>query len=273
MTLNSSNFILLLTASTKLEDRFIFDMEWGVRLLKNKGVSAERFVIVTDESRAELDGKCPILKDIQSVQSSELYHLLGSCECENLFVISNCHGNIDGVDSVSTITPYPFTVALKSNPHIKNAVVVFGQCYAGIFNYSDLSDTNIIYLGVTDIDYGFSTLQSFGGRSWAANIPVLCTFDWLNNLVDIDKDGNASIVDLYKYVTFTTNQIIRQCEKQHNRLLVEAFQSSTALLTSPNPYIKTLYQDAMQSLQDYTFVRQNTWILNAKPAGSMYVTA
>lgn len=165
-----SKFIFIITSSRSLEDRFLFDVSYGIGVLKSKGVADGDITIITDSTKEILAAKCSNMSNVLFSTSSSLEYVIENAECDNLFIISSCHGSIDGIDSEPPIKPSPFNQALKKNKHAKNILVFFGQCYAGIFNFMDVRDDtkSIVYIGATNIDTSFS--YRLKGLPWVANI-------------------------------------------------------------------------------------------------------
>ena len=171
-----SKFIFIATSSGHLEDRFLYDVNYGVTILKNQGVADEDITVVTDAAKETLVAKCINMSNVLFSASSSFEYVIENADCENLFVISCCHGSISGIDSITPIKPFSLNQALKNNKYAKNILVFLGQCYAGIFNFLDVRDKskNIVYIGATDIDASLSYMLN--GFRWVANISVVALF-------------------------------------------------------------------------------------------------
>lgn len=267
-----SKFIFIATSSGHLEDRFLYDVNYGVAILKNQGVADEDITVVTDATKETLVAKCTNMSNVLFSTSSSFEFVIENADCENLFVISCCHGSISGIDSTTPIKPFSLNQALKNNKYAKNILVFLGQCYAGIFNFLDVRDKNknIVYIGATDIDASLSYMLS--GCGWVANISVFALFQWLNNPRDIDGDGIFSITDLYKFVSFYTNDVTRGIEKIQTYHLIDAsvrLKMEEARATSSSSLSSLITKDAAEVIRNYIVPHQNTWMLNAIAAGSM----
>lgn len=269
----NSKFIFIATSSHYLEDRFMFDINHGIGILKRLGVSSNDIIIITDAPKDTLVAKCTNISDIVFYMSSSLQNVVESAKCENLFIISCCHGSMDGIDSVTPIKPFTLNQSIKNNKYTKNVIVFLGQCYAGIFNFIDVRDENknIVYIGATNIDTSLSFMMN--GYDWVANISVLAFFQWIEKPLDIDGDGKYSISDLYKYVSYFTNSVTKEIEKIQNYHLVDAsvkmkLEKEQAKL-SGKELISEITKDAAEILRNYIVPHQNTWILNAIAASNM----
>ena len=270
-----SIFIFIATSQGRLEDRFLYDVSYGVAVLKSKGVADKNIVIITDATKEIIVAKCPNMSDAYFCTSSSFESVIEGAECSNLFVVSSCHGSVNGIDSVQPIKPSPFNQAIMNNKHAKNVLVFLGQCYAGIFNFMDVRDDNkrIVYIGATGIDTSFS--YKLNGVPWVANISVFALFRWIETPLDIDGDGICSITDLYKYVSLFTNNVTKDIEKNRTSHLVDAFvrlkmeemRASAAGISSTSQ----ITRDAIETIRNYSIPHQSPWMLNAIAAGSMYI--
>ena len=260
------------------KERFINDIFHGVYILQKLGVEGERIAIVSDW--ASSDWEAQGFPPIGPIYPYDTCSYLQSIDAENLFVISSCHGGLSGIGGVDSIKPFDLVNAIKKNANITNCLVFFGQCYAGVFNYSNVSDENknIVYIGATGMRSGLSTLlkwdidanQSF---SWCANIAVYYMFKWLESPVDVDGDGLYSIMDLYKYVSFKTNEKTEIVEKAEEFKFLNtkiATEIDKRLQSGKSDVIKALDAQAVDALIQYIIPHQDCWILNAIPASSMH---
>ena len=267
-----SKFIFIATSSRYLEDRFLYDVSYGIEVLKTKGVADEDITIVTDATKETLVAKCPNMANLPFSTSSSFEFVIESADCDNLFIISCCHGSMDGIDSATPIKPFSLNQALKNNQYAKNILVFLGQCYAGIFNFMDVRDErkNIVYLGATDINTSLS--YTLNGCGWVANISVIALFEWIKNPQDIDGDGIYSITDLYKFVSFFTNNVTKDIEKIQHRRLIDAsvtLKFGAGIAKPTNPFTEKIIKDAADIINGYIVPHQNPWMLNAIAAGKM----
>ena len=92
-----SKFIFIATSSKHLEDRFLYDVNYGVTILKNQGVADEDITVVTDAAKETLIAKCTNMSNVFFSTSSSFESVIENADCENLFIISCCHGSISGI--------------------------------------------------------------------------------------------------------------------------------------------------------------------------------
>lgn len=268
-----SKFIFIVTSKNHVEDRFLYDVNYGVGVLKSRKVADENIIVVTDLTVGTWVEKYNNMRNVPFFPSSELNSLIENAECDNLFIVSSCHGSLDGIDSVTPIRPFTLNQALKNNKYVKNILVFLGQCYAGIFNFMDVRDTekNIVYIGATDINASLSYMLAECG--WVANISVIALFQWLKNPRDVDGDGVYSITDLYKFVSCFTNNVTNQIEKMQTSHLIDASVSlrleEMRLSALGSPFLSKIAKDAIETIKNYSVPHQNPWILNAIAAGNM----
>lgn len=269
----SSKFIFIATSQSHIEDRFLYDINYGIGILKNRGVADENITVIIDLAIGTWVGKYNNMTKVSIFPSSNLNSLIESTECDNLFIVSSCHGSLDGIDSVTPIKPFPLNQALKNNKYAKNILVFLGQCYAGIFNFMDVRDKekNIVYIGATDINASLSYMLNDCG--WVANISVIALFKWLEKPRDVDGDGVYSITDLYKFVSYFTNNVTNQIEKIQTAHLIDVSVSlrleEMRLSTLGSPFMSKIAKDAIEAIKNYIVPHQNTWILNAIAASNM----
>lgn len=280
---DKSHFIFIAISSSPSEstddkERFIKDVFHCAYVLQKIGVKGENISIVSDWDPTEWisNGFYPF----NPIPPSDLYGIIQSVAIENLFIITCCHGGLNGIGGPSCIRPNDLITSIKQNGHIQNCLVFFGQCYAGVFNYTNVSDEDkkIVYIGVTGMRSGISSFTKWDisptkPLQWIANISVFYMFEWFENPVDVDNDGNYSIMDLFKYVSYQTNRKTEDIEKEQTNSFVKT-QIDLELLKLEAKEHKTLLSllDARANIAKMRYIvpHQDCWILNAIPASSMY---
>lgn len=260
------------------KERFIKDIFHGVYVLQKIGIQGNRITIVSDwESLAweaqNFEPLCPI-------NPQDVYSHIETIDAENLFVIFCCHGGLSGIGGVDSIRPNNLINAIKNNSKVSNCLVFLGQCYAGVFNYTNVSDDNkrIVYIGATGMRSGLSTLMKWNilpnvSMMWCANIAVYYMFEWLETPFDVDNDGRYSIMDLYKYVSYKTNIKTELIEKEEEQKFLDmkiSAEINKQLHSERSDIIMTLDAKAVDVLYQYIIPHQDCWILNAIPALNMY---
>lgn len=268
-----SKFIFIATSHGHLEDRFLYDINYGVGILKSRGVTDESITVVTDLPTGTWVEKYNNMKTVYFRMSADLGSVIEDAECDNLFIVSSCHGSMEGIDSTIPIKPSYLNQAIKNNKYAKNILVFLGQCYAGIFNFMDVRDEekDIVYIGATDVNTSFSCMLD--GCGWYANISVMALFEWIEKPRDVDGDGMYSITDLYKFVSCFTNNVTNQIEKIQTSHLIDASVSlkieEMRLSASEGHFMSKIIRDAIEIIKNYTVPHQNTWMLNAIAASNM----
>lgn len=275
---DNTKFIYILTSKDPLEARFALDIARCVIILSGcKGVKLANQTIVSDTSKGDLAKIQSYLGMVDVIDSSLIYDCIRSVDCDNLFIISSCHGTLYGIDSKNIIRPHDFINAIKENSHVKNCVAILGQCYAGFFNYLDLSceGKNIVFIGAAEMREGLSTVMSWtvnGNKwDWCANIFIYHFVSWIHKYVDVDNDGIYSIVDLYKFISFWTNQRTQVIEKDEvKKYWDEKIKNEIGKVNttdSDSTEIDKLDEEASKDLDDdYIIPHQDCWILNAEAA-------
>lgn len=260
------------------KERFIKDVFHGVYVLQKIGVAGNRISIISDWKSSDWTSRN--FPPFNPISPKNAYSHIESINAEHLFVISCCHGGLSGIGVVDGIKPNNLIAAIKKNTNITNCLVFFGQCYAGVFNYTNVSDDmkKIVYIGATGMRTGLSTLMKWDinpqlSFSWCANITVYYMFEWLETPIDVDGDGLYSIIDLFKYVSFKTNEKTEIVEKAEEFKFLNtkiATEIDKRLQSGKSDVIMELDAQAIDALIQYIIPHQDCWILNAIPASNMH---
>jgi hypothetical protein len=254
---DKTKFVFIVTSKKQTEDRFFFDVQYFVDIIKTKQKDID---IIANEDRADICAKCPNLDIANFVKPENAISHISSCNCENLFIIVNCHGGLQslGIDSTVPLQSIPFTEAIKSSS-ATNIIVLFCQCYAGIYSYVDIShnDKSIVYIGSTGMRPSLSA--SICGIPWAANITLISMAYWMNSPLDIDGDGKFSIADMYMFVSALTNDIVHQLNKNHSMTLKTVIDK--AVLSSKLDLEKEIFERAIKDYTEQEIPRQSPWII------------
>lgn len=279
-----TKFLFIAISSQKNEsqtdiDRFSTDIFHVAHVLECKGVDRANMEIVSDWDDANWTKYD--LGDINRVLPNEAYAHIRDIDCENLFIVISCHGGLKGIGENGVIRPHNFLEAIKDNNTLQTCIALFGQCHAGAFHYSNVSDPKkrIVYIGATGLRSGASTGMKYVSPpniniTWSANVLAYWFAQWFEDPVDVDNDGQYSIMDLYKYVTEYTNLVTNKLEKDITSKYIEekikleyTKQQNGGILTQQ----QQLAQDANEELLSLIFMHQECWILNAAVASSMLI--
>ena len=283
---NDTCWVLFLSTSLDMpEDRHIHDISHGVHCLEQAGISPNNIQIYIDGiDRRYIHQKASISTKIQYKieKSDELFKNLQTNTYKNIVLFVTGHGGAEGLDSLTPISPNLLIQSIKGAPNFEIGIIYLGQCYAGIFNYTNVSQKtpkkDIVVVGATNLHSSLSldTNEKIGTipHNWTANIFLLYTFKWFLKPVDVDGDGVPTIMDSYKYAGTKTN-IQNQSTKANNFInLINAYNEIAALQDAqrkdPNNLNLRLDIDAKlnkyQSNLNNHFIHQESWILNAIPA-------
>lgn len=257
---DKTKFLFIVTSQNNVEDRFFFDVAYFVEKLNGK---ATDIVIVTNADVHSICSKRPILNSATFIDPSEALTTIAACDSENLFIITNCHGGlVSGIDCPTPLKPLAFFDAVKSSS-ATNVVVVFCQCYAGIYSHTDINSDakSIVSIGATGLRPSISTSR-ITTVSWRANISLIAMANWLSKPIDIDGDGLYSIVDMYMYMAAFTNDVTLEIEKSQNTSIIESWAKYHVAGVIAPTLAGSLYKAALKAHSNYLIPHQSTWMNN-----------
>ena len=274
----------MLTTSSKIEDRHLNDVIFGVKILLHKNVPIQNITLIIDEDKnTVLQKMAPLLtQDTAIYKYSDIDQILSSLNKDNIVITVTGHGSIDGIDNDPPIKPYDFLHTIKIKSTAKNVFILLGQCYAGIFNLMRVTKDqkkggaytpHIVIIGAANISTSISLLVQYDNVSWDANIMLAAFFQWLETPIDIDGDKRYSFIDAFKYITYITNNECQKIDKrQHIETiqLINKYSEIQKKLEEKNEEELTLDDIlTIQSIErklSINYVPQETWILNSNPA-------
>lgn len=281
---DNTQWIFMLTTSSKIEDRHLNDIIFGVKILLSKNVPIQNISLIIDEEKdTVLQKMAPLLnQDTTIYKYSDIGQILSSLDKDNIVITVTGHGGITGIDNNPPIKPYDFLHTIKINSTAKNVFILLGQCYAGIFNLMRVTKgqkkggaytPHIVIIGAANISTSISLLVKYDNVSWDANIMLAAFFQWLETPIDIDGDKRYSFIDAFKYITYITNN---ECQKIDKRQHIETIQlinkySEIQKKLEEKPEQELTLDDILtiQSIErklSINYVPQETWILNSSPA-------
>ena len=281
MSLLSDNtlWIFLLAASKEPEIRHIYDIANGIACIERKNISPNNIKILIDGTNKTIIEHLNLFSKSKYTinKSKDLKTIVEETEKENIVLLVSGHGNIEkGIDSPNQIKPYDLLESIRCNNKTKNIIVYLGQCYAGIFNYVNVTEKpNTIIIGATNLYPSISFYKQEIG--WQANLFLYNLFRWINNPIDIDGDGKYTVMDSFKFVGAETNnycyQYKGQCFEEALKLIKTKEEISKAMLYITNETdrnnlilaLKTIQKELLQK-QFIHYNIQEPWILNAIPA-------
>lgn len=277
----NTKVIFVMTSAGILLDRFADDFEKScLASLRKIGYPEDKITVISDTSTAELQGRHGFPATINYEDSSNMLNYIETIDCENLIIVSSCHGSMDGFDSKKKIQPYPFVTALNNNSKAKNIFVMFGQCFSGIFNYSplDLKEKNIVLMGAAGMSSSYSAerLVLDGTRlDWCVNYAVWAFFNWISNPSDVDGDRRTTAMDLYKYVSSRVLSINDLLEHQSYSQWIskrgEVEKKIEGTDKADTAALDALNKELEKNDFAYKLPRQLPWIQNVEGAVEMTI--
>lgn len=277
-----TKIIFVMTSSGTLLDRFVDDFNNScLDTLHKIGFPEDKITIISDTATSEFTGRYGLPTAIQYEDSSNMIKYIETLDCENLIIVSSCHGSMKGFDSKTKIQPFPFATALNNNPKANNILVMFGQCFSGIFNYSpiDCSKKNIVFMGASGMNESVSAsgVPLIMGKpiSWLANIAIWSFFDWLSAPTDVDGDAKTTVMDLYKQMSslvlrandFLEHHSYAEWIKKRG----EVEKKIEATDKADTKAIDALNKELHNNNFDYMLPRQLPWIQNIEGALAMTI--
>ncbi|MGP1439392.1 MAG: hypothetical protein ACTTJ3_01470, partial [Treponema sp.] len=220
-----TNWIFLLTSQDEPELRHVDDVGFGIDSLIRSGIAIEDITIIIDSSKQttlQVIRKKEGFDNKTVYKSSELKELFKKNSHDNIVLFVNGHGNYHGLDSTPIITPFDLLDCLQNANNLKYGVVFLGQCFAGIFNYMPVMKREkngkqlppLVVVGSAGLNLSVSStrvVQEKTKKPYQANIFLYYLFKWIEKPEDIDGDGNYSLIDAYKYVSYC---VIEFCHHQ-----------------------------------------------------------
>jgi hypothetical protein len=286
----STKWVLFLASSSQAEQRHIMDLAFGIHSLEKAGVSEQDIFVYIDGSDTSNINQWLAHGSVNQYivkPTQEFFIDQKSNSHENLIMFITGHGSIEGLDASTSIAPSQMVECLKNSPNLQRAVVYFGQCDAGIFNFMSVGrtargqqehDPDIVFVGATNLHASVSspTTESLasGAMPWVANLFLLYVFHWIQKPVDVDGDGKYTIMDSYKFAGAKANSENKLMKLQGFVDCVNLHQqcrdAGQAMKQSPDDLnAKLNYESFLKSYSnklDLQFVHQEPWILNSRPA-------
>jgi hypothetical protein len=283
-----TRWALFLAAHGEPEDRHIKDLIHGFYCLEMAGVDPTDISIYIDGSdRAAVTALMSLATSaaIQVKRADEFFVDVATETAENLVMFVTGHGSWEGISAPVPIKPYPLLEALKSAKGVKRAVVYLGQCYAGIFNYvaagkGSANCADVIFIGATNLHSSISSatqeMLPKGNLHWIANVFLVHVFKWIQSPIDVDGDGEFTVMDSFKYASALANSGNIMTKARNSNLIFERREAwvdaEAAHANAPTNQTQMTLDAAGKQYMDtleIIHVDQDGWILNAIPAQRM----
>lgn len=282
---NRTHWIFILPSSREAEERHIYDIVYGVKVLLHKDIDYKDISIIiehaSDKKIEMVFATLQVPAPVTIYDTSRLDELLVKNTYKNAVIFITGHGSPQGLDASPPIKPYSLYYKFQIIKHFKRVVFYFGQCYAGIFNHMPLSThlglkenikCNITAVGSTGLFSSVSAPITVNNIRWSANIFLMYIFNWLlttNN--DIDGDGKLSVMDSFKFASIHTNESLKNMKKKANiQSLIEQSNLIACIeklrskdTTKEERDNLQLEIQALEKMLEIRYVIQEPWILNA----------
>lgn len=281
VTLGPGNCCWIFVAASQ-EDRHLHDIIFGVHSLRGRGIADKDVYIFIDHvnGAAEL-AKYKITDNVHHLKD---FHTAFKAipDYESLFLTVTGHGVKDGIQcSDSKITfnlkPHELIAAVQSKTSLKCAALALCQCYAGVFNFMEVSkhpETCII--GATSLHNSSSwtmkaptPIPDVTGTNplvdWGANVFMFYLFKWLSAPSDVDGDGKNSINDAFKFAGVETNEWILTQKSVLSFQQDEWLYKKKAQLSAPGlpPPLRDAIARVIESNLQIFHLHQEPWILHS----------
>ena len=196
------------------EPRHLCDLGLAYWVLRGRGYSADDLIVFT--SHPSPGGHLGLFgaQDWCPLTDLPLLHCAG--RYETCVVVVSGHGHEHGFGT-PPIYPSHLVSAVRGIRGLQAGVLIFGQCYAGVFNPMDASSRpHLVAIGATNLDTSLSTTRSMQLQgqpvTWAANAFLVGIFEWIHAPRDIDGDGDLTLADAYKAAGVFAGKLTNQAK-------------------------------------------------------------
>lgn len=274
------------------EERHIWDLVFGLMCLERAGVSHNDIFLYIDDSMDKLSSFLAMgTTHSYQVKTSEMFFTEASQNIhKNLVMFITGHGSPEGIHGAQPIAPSKLVSTIKGMPSLDNAIVYLGQCYAGLFNYVKAGragggankEAEIILIGATNLHESLShpTKEEFltDSIAWPANLFLLHVFKWITSPIDVDGDGQITVMDSYKYAGVYSNMSNKRFKTRGFTQMIDQHQEykkceAAAKIVTGNWVADMLSElelkaanEKYQNSLNVHYVHQECWILNSYPA-------
>lgn len=297
MIINNSNthwvFVCGINSEKDNPLRHVMDIFFALNVLKRKGICSSHISVlidpVADHLLLELPDQLPF-DQVNKYSVSEFNQVVNSKPLENLVITVLGHGSPQGIDANYELKPSHLVNAIYSVDSIKGCVVIFGQCYSGIYNYINLmgNDTqgvetkvpSICFIGASGLNSSLSSTVSIrlsdNPLSWVANMFLCWFFLWIENNSgvqrDVDGDDKETLADAYKFAGANTSYFLLNEVKAN--IALELYSKQQELVEKQRQIVRSPDADLeieglklqIKSLVSINHTVQDPWILNANKA-------
>jgi hypothetical protein len=292
--LDKSTFWIFISGSD--EDSHVEDIIFGLSCLEKRGVSPDRIAVFIDKSdRWIFIDESRFSSKITINSTYEITDILNSQITEKVVVFVTGHGNENGIKVLEQngedyeIKPYQLIKLVQNINGLQSGLIILGQCYAGTFNFLNLesSDTGqptpeISIIGATDLQVSINATFSPDDpdeidtsnnplNNNLVNIFLTCFMYYVASPKDIDGDGIATVLDIYKAALVKSNKILIKVKRNalldmHEHYAFTSDMKKYPWVTHKNaPETEKILDKAEKDYNEKSAIllsTQNSWILN-----------
>lgn len=265
------------------EPRHLSDIIFGVYALRARGVPDSSIFVFTDHP-ASAQHLAPFGITQVATTRAVTTDLARPSGFEVLVIVVTGHGDHVGISVAggTSINPTELLAAARSCPGTKAGVIILGQCFAGVFNYTDAgldrSKIPLCLVGATNLNPSLSSsltlpsaIQPTNGAGnplleWQANIFLAHFFQWLMDPRDVDGDARCTLTDAYKHSGVMANQDLRTQKRRCQHQIAEIQAQLTLPSDSPMPQVLLAIAALRRRLDDtyeVLYLHQEPWVLNS----------
>jgi hypothetical protein len=251
-----------------------------VDVLRQRGVLDEHILCFVDHRRQAVHLQPYGIDNVYHV--SQLVDVMSHVKPHSYVVVTvTGHGQVMGLggEAWPLVRPAELVAAIRSVPGITLGVVMLTQCFGGIFHLLDAASIPpLVLLGATNLNPSLSIsiqlrqplLQTNGAgglSGWAANVFMADFFEWLRSPMDIDGDGNATLLDAYRAAGVRSNERLRKIKAGYfmqARTLASALEQASR--ESKPEIVRQAIEKQLQDTLEILHTHQEPWILHANLA-------
>jgi hypothetical protein len=196
---------------------------------------------------------------------------------EQIVFIGTGHGNQFGLTYLDLTTkilralpPAELISTICAIPGLRQGLILLGQCFAGVFNFleaSNSSEPEICLIGATNFDSSLNFWVDSNQKNIYLNFFLFFFFDWIANPVDIDGDGVCSLLDAYKFAGVNSNQRLH-ARRQEAYSSLEAIKAK--YIGEEDELKKTAFSTEINKHIELIHIHQEPWILNSNLARAIH---
>jgi hypothetical protein len=303
--LDKSTFWVFISGSD--ENQYVQDILFGTLcLVKKRDVSTDSIAVFIDKSNESSFIDTSEFPDGITISSTcEMPTILKSKKMDKIVVVVTGHGNERGIQAYLPdknpyeIRPNEFIELIQEIEGLKYGLIILCQCYAGTFNFLDVTThhTNsqlpeISIIGATDLQVSISAefmikkdlpIKSNARYfecepKWIANFFLVFFMYYIAFPENADGDELTTILNIYKLAGAQTNKILIKAKQGLLLYFLSPIRQSLLhdeeRLSTDNPINQDITTDAEKDYLEKSALllsSQNPWISNVDLARRLTV--